>query len=90
MNRYPIQTTEYLKLEVKKLLEKRGIVQFSRCGCGCGGIMVEMGDSDNQRTLFDTYPKGPHPIDRIFEGAVKNELVVWNERKGVRHETARD
>jgi hypothetical protein len=31
-----------------------------------------------------TVPGGPHQTDRIFEGAVENELVVWNERRGGR------
>jgi len=78
-------------MEAKKLLKKLGIVLFAHCGCGCGGLMAEMGDLPDRRKLFDTYPNGPHTNETVLMGDVENELVVWNERKGgMKDEVDRD
>ena len=88
MTRYPIGTRTYLGLEARKLLVTRPLVLFSHCGDGCGAIIAEMGNVPDRRKLFDTYKRGPHSGETVFIGAVEDELVVWDEREGVKHEVA--
>lgn len=71
---FPIKTRERYLIDLEEVRE-RGVLDFLRCGCGCGGLIVSNADVE---LVCVNHPKGKHG-DHVYEGSIEDELFVWGE-----------